>query len=79
MIHVDVLDGVEDQIVGHSNEGFPESTGPEHLRWMIEELRSGRVTGEKAHRWLGFVQGVLAAREQLVVETERNRTRPYFT
>lgn len=30
-----------------------------HLLWMCEEILSGKVDGEKAHRWLGFVQGVL--------------------
>ncbi len=29
-----------------------------HLLWMCEELISGKVDGEKAHRWLGFIQGV---------------------
>lgn len=29
----------------------------EHVRWMLDELRD--LTGAKAMRWLGFVQGVL--------------------
>lgn len=30
-----------------------------HLLWMCEEILSGAVDGEKAHRWIGFIQGVL--------------------
>ncbi|HVI42704.1 MAG TPA: hypothetical protein VM577_18890 [Anaerovoracaceae bacterium] len=30
-----------------------------HLLWMIEEILNGNVDGEKAHRWIGFIQGVL--------------------
>lgn len=35
--------------------------GRDHLRYMIEEIESGRVAGEKSHRWLGYLQGVLVA------------------
>lgn len=30
-----------------------------HLLWMCEEILNDKVTGEKVHRWLGFIQGVL--------------------
>ncbi len=33
---------------------------------------------DKMHRWLGFVQGVLAARGAIRVDEERNYTRPIF-
>jgi len=50
-----------------------------HMRWMLEELRSGRVTGTKAHRWLGFVQALMVMNDLITVAEERNFTRPYFT
>jgi len=28
-----------------------------HLRAMLALLTAGEVTGEKAHRWLGWIQG----------------------
>jgi hypothetical protein len=31
--------------------------GKDHLRYMLSELVEGKITGEKAHRWLGWVQG----------------------
>jgi hypothetical protein len=31
--------------------------GKDHLTYMVEEIVSGRVQGEKAHRWLGYIQG----------------------
>ncbi|MHB8149974.1 MAG: hypothetical protein ACYDIB_07405 [Desulfobulbia bacterium] len=31
--------------------------GRDHLREMCEKIVRGEVTGEKAHRWLGWVQG----------------------
>lgn len=33
----------------------------EHCGWMLNEIVVGNVTGEKAHRWLGYAQGVLCA------------------
>lgn len=37
------------------------SIGRDHLHYMIDEIEAGRVAGEKAHRWLGYLQGVLVA------------------
>lgn len=31
--------------------------GKDHLKEMLNKLNSGEVAGEKAHRWLGWVQG----------------------
>lgn len=41
-----------------SNE---ESLTKEHLLWMLNQIMSGEVEGEKAHRWLGWVWGVSCA------------------
>jgi len=35
--------------------------GKDHLLEMVEKIETGIVTGEKAHRWLGYLQGVLVA------------------
>lgn len=32
-----------------------------HLRWMLTGIMNKSVAGEKAHRWIGYVQGVLVA------------------
>ena len=34
-----------------------EEYGKEHLKLMILKIVSGEITGEKAHRWLGWIQG----------------------
>lgn len=51
-----------------------------HLRWMcetaLENLQAWPT--DKTSRWIGFVQGVLAARGRLDVNDERDRTRPFF-
>jgi len=31
--------------------------GKDHLRWMIEQVALRKITGEKAHRWIGWIQG----------------------
>lgn len=54
------------------------NTSYTHLRWMIRQIEDRAVDGDKAHRWLGFVQGVLAARGVLDVIAERDRTRQFF-
>lgn len=33
-----------------------------HLLWMCQEILDDKVDGEKSHRWLGFIQGVLWGR-----------------
>ena len=33
--------------------------GKDHLRNMVNKIESGEVSGDKAHRWLGYLQGVL--------------------
>lgn len=39
-----------------------------HLNFMIDEIVSGRVAGEKSHRWLGYMQGVLVATGSATLE-----------
>lgn len=56
----------------------PDKTDHKHLLWMLEQIMIGEVTGKKSHRWLGFIQGVLAARMFISVDEERNVTRPFF-
>lgn len=49
-----------------------------HLRWMLEQIRTRKVTGDKSHRWLGFIQGVLTREGHFTVQGERDFTRPHF-
>lgn len=35
--------------------------GSPHACWMLSEIAEGRVTGRKAHRWLGYAQGLLVS------------------
>lgn len=62
----------------HAEHKPDPGTGASHLRWMLRELRKGYMTTDKAHRWLGFVQGCLICRGVTSVEAERNFTRPFF-
>ena len=64
-------------------EGLTFGTGKtsaEHLREMCEELlnRLGAMTADKSGRWIGFIQGVMAANGVLDVDAERERTRPIY-
>ncbi len=43
-------------------ESTCQAVSAEHLRDMLTKIQSGEISGEKAHRWLGWVQGVLCAR-----------------
>lgn len=49
-----------------------------HLVWMLKQIPSF-TDSLKAHRWLGFVQGILIASGRLSVNEEREFTRPYFS
>lgn len=35
--------------------------GKDHLRYMVNEIALGKVEGEKAHRWLGWLQANVCA------------------
>lgn len=57
----------------------PDKTSETHLIWMLDQLIDLKVQGEKAHRWLGFVQGIMVSRGYITVDAERDRTRVIFT
>lgn len=40
-------------------ERDPEGRSEGHIIFMLEEIADSRVTGEKAHRWLGYAQGIM--------------------
>lgn len=42
-----------------SLEKVDVSASSEHLLWMIAQVINGKVKGYKAHRWLGYMQGVV--------------------
>ncbi len=56
----------------------PPQTDRRHLLWMCQEAKKNQWPDDKTSRWLGFVQGVLAARGLLDVSVERNITRAWF-
>ncbi|MEW8051292.1 MAG: hypothetical protein AB2754_15900 [Candidatus Thiodiazotropha endolucinida] len=37
----------------------PEKLGRLHVAWMLDQIESGQVSGEKAHRWLGWAQAAV--------------------
>jgi hypothetical protein len=45
---------------GHGND-------PEHIIWMLEQIIEGSMDREKANRWLGWAQGILADKEVLTL------------
>ncbi len=48
------------------NSNLPEdheSYGKNHLRGMLAMLVSEEITDEKAHRWLGWIQGCVCVGE----------------
>lgn len=51
-----------------------------HLRWMCEHLLKNLdvFPVDKTGRWIGFIQGVMAANAFLDVDAERDRTRLFF-
>lgn len=67
--------------VGLMNHDFGVGkTSARHLEWMCREiLRDILIMPlDKMGRWVGFIQGVMAANGVLDVDAERDRTRPLF-
>ena len=40
-----------------------DSYGKDHLLMMANKIMDGEVTDDKAHRWLGYIQGVLVSHD----------------
>jgi len=36
-----------------------EGKGLSHAAWMLEGIEKGYIQHEKAHRWLGYIQGLM--------------------
>lgn len=52
-----------------------------HVRYMISEMQvmlANPQKTEKAMRWLGFIQGVLWAKQIFTLEELKNHSRPDF-
>ena len=63
---MDVKTAANDMWLLVHNSNLPEdheSYGKNHLRAMLAMLASGEITDEKAHRWLGWVQGCVCVGE----------------
>lgn len=72
-----VLVGLQPMIPEGDGDG--SETSPANLRWMVDRcLTDETMPLDKINRWVGFVQGVLAANGLLSVAAERDRTRPLF-
>ena len=76
---LEVIDGLIIMVPAHHEEGDAK-TSWQNLRWMLttagDNVNLWPV--DKTSRWIGFVQGVLAVRDILDVDSERDRTRPLF-
>jgi len=58
--------GADARVPDVSNE--PDSF--EHIQWMLRGIVDGYVTGEKAHRWIGWAQAVIHIHhEEMPLET----------
>lgn len=44
------------------------STGLRHVEWMLDRIEAGDVSGEKAHRWLGWAQCAIVSAEAGTLE-----------
>lgn len=46
----------------------PEGKSLDHILFMLYEIATEEVQHEKAHRWLGYAQGLLVCYEKLTLE-----------
>ncbi len=72
--------GLRAQASNSEITGTSDETSVEHLLWMLDHLLDNMeiFPVDKTSRWIGFVQGVLAANGILNTKAERDRTRPLF-
>ena len=53
---IEMLTVINDEESYMSLPDYDTSFGINHLKDMCESIINGEVTGEKAHRWLGWIQ-----------------------
>lgn len=46
-----------------------------HAIWMLCGITLGYIQDEKAHRWLGYAQGILVVQRKLTLEEMKNVNR----
>lgn len=44
------------------------ATGREHIHMMLDKIITGKVRGDKAHRWLGWVQACVYMSDAMTLE-----------
>jgi len=49
-----------------------ESVTSSHLEYMLESIISSKVKNEKAHRWLGWVQGIICCKGAATLTQMKN-------
>jgi hypothetical protein len=62
-------------VEGTDLSGVPPYCCKAHLKSMLYKITLLSVSGEKAHRWLGYVQGVVALRGGATLEELKDLNR----
>lgn len=78
--NLEVVAGLRERLIAAASFGSGK-TGRDHLVWMCDKLLNTGVPYmpiDKSGRWIGFIQGVMAANGCLDVDAERDRTRPLY-
>lgn len=65
-------DLIEHTQVPHTNADF----GKDHLLEMVSKIESGEISGEKSHRWLGYLQGVIVSNSGATLEQMKRLNKP---
>jgi hypothetical protein len=49
-------------------KGSSDAAHYDHIEWMLEGIEGGYIQDEKAHRWLGWAQGVICALQHVPLD-----------
>lgn len=76
----ETLDGLAGPCVLDDGLPIEDRTSTRNLSWMVHHALANLNNWpvDKTSRWIGFVQGCLACKGFLDVDSERERTRPLF-
>lgn len=72
---ISVAEAMFDIVDGTDFYGVPECCSKKHLNEMLTKIVLQKVTGEKAHRWIGYIQGAIAMQEGATLEELKNLNR----
>jgi len=73
MINIKIAAKKMDELIDSTDlPASNDSYGKIHLHYMISRIINGEIVGSKAHRWIGYIQGLIVIGGGATLEELKN-------